>query len=366
MKKNIKLFKVFMPPKKMLLKSLSDVLYSGQISHGKVVDLFEQEFSNLIGVKNSVSFNSCTAALHAAMIIADIKYGDEVISTAMTAEPTNMAVLYSGAKLVWADVDINNGNIDPKSIESKITPNTKAIVVVHYSGIPVRLSEIRKIASDHNLFLIEDAAQAMMSKYDRKYIGNICGDNNFVVFSFQAIKHMNTGDGGMLCCSEKFVEHAKKIRWFGMDRSKKRIDDDIQRIGFKYNMNCIAAQIGREQLKYIVKNTDICKDNGCFFNKEFDKIGINRAKCEDIAQSSFWMYTIIVDDRDNLIKKLKTFGIESSIAHKRNDWHSLFKTSATFLPNLDVFYSKMLHIPCGSWVCAADREYILEIIKTGW
>ena len=135
----IPLFKVHLPPREVLMPKLEEVLYSGQIGEGEVVKQFESEFGRFIGNPNTLSFSSGTAALHTALILAGVRPGDEVISTPMTAEPTNMAVMHAGAKPVWADVDPDNGNIAADSIAEKIGPKTKAIVVVHYAGIPAAI-----------------------------------------------------------------------------------------------------------------------------------------------------------------------------------------------------------------------------------
>src|SRR5262245_49609303 len=130
----IPLFKVHLPPRERLMPQLEQVLYSGQIGEGDVVKQFEASFGRFVGNPNTLSFNSGTVARHTALILAGVRPGDEVISTPMTAEPTNMAVLHSGATLVWADVDAASGNLSPDSIAATITDRTKAIVVVHYAG----------------------------------------------------------------------------------------------------------------------------------------------------------------------------------------------------------------------------------------
>ena len=156
----VALHKVHLPPREVLMPRLEAVLYSGQIGEGEVVKKFEAEFGKYIGNPNALSFSSGTAALHTALILAGVKAGDEVISTAMTAEPTNMAVLHAGAKPVWADVDANNGNLLAESVAEKITPRTKAILLVHYGGIPASIRCIREAAQSRSIPVIEDAAHA--------------------------------------------------------------------------------------------------------------------------------------------------------------------------------------------------------------
>ena len=138
----VPLFKVYLAPEEHLMPRLRGVLYSGQISEGQCVYEFERRFGEFVGSPNMLSCYSGTAALHLALMLAGVSGGDEVISTAMTAEPTNMAIRHAGAKVVWADVDPHNGNLDPDSVADRITGKTKAIVVVHYGGIPASMAQL--------------------------------------------------------------------------------------------------------------------------------------------------------------------------------------------------------------------------------
>src|ERR1041385_9060320 len=153
----IPLFKVYLPPEEHLIPRLRDVLYSGQISEGRHVYDFERRFGEFAGSPNMLSCYSGTAALHLGLMLAGVQHGDEVISTAMTAEPTNMAIRHAGAKPIWADVDPLNGNLSPESIAEKIPPKTKAILVVHYAGVPASIRRIREISEKHGIPVVEDA-----------------------------------------------------------------------------------------------------------------------------------------------------------------------------------------------------------------
>ncbi len=199
---NIPLFKVFLPPRDALMPRLEQVLYSGQISEGEQVVEFERRFAEKVGSRpphsGVLSFQSGTAALHGALVLAGVQPGDEVISTPMTAEPTNMAILHAGAKIVWADVDPANGNLDAAALAAKITDRTRAVMAVHYGGIPVGIDAIRAALAPRDIPLVEDAAHALGARYAGKPVGT---HSEFVMFSLQAIKHMTTIDGGMLVCN---------------------------------------------------------------------------------------------------------------------------------------------------------------------
>ncbi len=361
----IPLFRVHLPPRERLRPALETVLYSGQIGEGEVVKRFETAFGQFIGNPNTLSFASGTVALHTALILAGVERGDEVITTPMTAEPTNMAVLHSGAKLVWADVDANTGNLDPESIAASITPRTKAIVVVHYAGVPAAIRRIREVAEAHRVPVIEDAAHALGARYDGKLIGN---HSEYVMFSFQAIKHLTTVDGGMLTCRRaEDLPTGRRVRWFGIDRAQPRTSVDVREVGYKYHMNNVTAAIGLVQLEVIDAVLRRHIENGVFYDQALrDVPGIELCTHEPAAEPSYWIYTVLSDRRDELARYLMDKGIECSQAHRRNDEHPVFAAAKRPLPGLDSFYRRMLHIPCGWWVSDADREYVVECLRRGW
>lgn len=358
------LVKVFLPPKQSLIPVLESVLYGGQIAEGQQVYEFEEKFREQFNLNNVLAFSSGTASLHAALTLAGVQPGDEVISTPMTAEPTNTSILYTGAKVVWADVDPASGNIDPVPIRNNITNKTKAIVVVHYAGYPVRLAEIRAIADEFNIALIEDCAHALGATYGGQSVGTI-GD--FGIFSFQAIKHMTTVDGGTLTFADtNHMIAAKKFRWFGMLKGVPRTEVDIQSVGYKYNMNNVTAAIGLVQLQNISKILDRHIANGHYYDSQFQGVtGIDFARCDKSAKPSYWLYTLLSDHSADIEKALNAAGIMASKLHRPNNLHSIFKSSNKPLPGLDDFYKRLLHIPCGWWVTDEDRERIVEIVKKG-
>ncbi len=354
-----------MSPRERLLPALERVLYSGQISEGAEVEAFEREFGSFIGHSQVLSFYSGTAALHTALILAGVKPGDEVISTPMTAEPTNLAILHAGGRIVWADVDPTNGNIDADSIAECITPRTKAILVVHYGGTPVALRRIRRIAEQHGVPVIEDAAHALGARYDGAPLGR---HSEYVMFSLQAIKHMTTVDGGMLAVRRsEDLAHGRRVRWFGMDRKAARTELDVREVGYKYHMNNVNAAIGSVQLEHIAPVIARHIANGRFFDQALRGIpGLELTRWDEAAEPSYWFYTVLAERRDDLARYLTERGIGNSLAHKRNDLHTVFAASRRELPGVDRFYARMLHIPCGWWISDEDRDTIVDTLKRGW
>ncbi|MGO4277670.1 dTDP-4-amino-4,6-dideoxygalactose transaminase [Cupriavidus sp. OV038] len=360
----IPIVKVAMPPKSALMPALETVLYSGMIAEGESVYQFEAEFNRRFGLKRSLAMSSGTGALHSALTLAGVGPGDEVISTPMTAEPTNTTILYTGAKVIWADVDPASGNMCPDSVRQCVTDKTKAILCVHYAGYPVRLAELRQIANERGIALIEDCAHALGASYQDQPIGTI-GD--YGIYSFQAIKHMTTVDGGMLTFQDDAqMEAAKKFRWFGMLKGVPRTEIDITSVGYKYNMSNVNATIGLVQLQNITPVLDRHTENGKYFDALFESIsGVDFARCDASAEPSYWLYTLLSDDSASLEKALNGAGISASKLHRPNNLHSIFAASRRDLPGLDTFYKRLLHIPCGWWVSDEDRARIVEVIRKG-
>lgn len=360
----IPLVKPYMPPKEKLMPRLESILYSGYISEGDAVYEFEDKFAKLIKNPYCVSVNSGTAALHIALLLIGVGKGDEVISTALTAEPTNTTIILTGAKTVFSDVDIETGLIDPISIESLINEKTKAIMVVHYAGMVCNMDSINAISEKYNIPVIEDAAHAFMSKYKGKFIGS---NSAYTCFSFQAIKHLTTVDGGFLCVkSEEEYNRAKKLRWFGLDKKASRLQNNITEAGYKYHMNNVNATIGLVQLECLEDNVKKYIENGKYYDEALkDVSGLSTIFYYNNTEPSYWLYTMKVKRRTDFIAKLAENEISASPLHLRNDRHMVFASERT-LPNLDVFYEEFVHIPCGWWLTEDNRRKIIEVIKKGW
>lgn len=359
------LIKTYIPPRENLIPKIEEVLYSGYIAQGEVVENFERKFEEFIGSGHTLSLNSGTAALHIALILAGVNEGDEVISTAMTAEPTNVAIKMVGAKVRWADVDYETGNIAPTSIENVINEKTKAIIVVDYAGTSVDVKSIQEISLKFNIPVIEDAAHALGTTFNGKKTGN---HFPFTVFSFQAIKHLTTIDGGALQIQDKeLYEKGKLIRWFGLDKKLSRLDNDIQIQGYKYHMNNVNATIGLVQLETIEELIEKYITIGKYLDLKLNGLpGLETVVHHPNSQSSYWLYTLKVDRRNEFIKMMTDNGFMASEIHKRNDRHTYLNDYPSEMPNLDKFYSKLVHIPCGWWVTIEDCDKMIELIKKGW
>lgn len=363
----IVLFHPHMP--KNAQKYVSETLATRWIGQGPKVDEFESNFKKIIGLDHDVlSVGSGTDALHLAYLLAGIKAGDEVLVPLFTCTATNLPLLYIGANIKFIDVDPCTLNISIPDLRSKVTTNTKAIVCVHYGGLPCDMTEIRQIADSVGAVVIEDAAHALGAKYNNVPIGNI---SEFTMYSFQAIKHLTTGDGGMLAIKDaSLLAKGKRLRWFGIDREDKQKgiwENDIVEIGYKYQMNDIAASIGLAGLEEFMTVLEYRRN--LYYRyvdnlKEFSDVKI----VDDFNSQKFhaaWLFTVLVKNRINLQGKLRARRIESGQTHYRNDRYSIFKCNAEF-PNMDMIDDEYLILPLHTKMSLSDVDYVCSVIKEGW
>jgi len=348
-----------------------DVLKSGWISEGKRVCEFERLFCSSFGQAHALALNSGTAALHLAILGAGIEPGDEVITTAQTFVATSMAILYAGGVPVFADITPGGPNIDHRDIETRITERTKAILPVHYGGYPCDMDEINTIASRHDVVVIEDAAHAMGAMYKKRSVGAL-GD--FAIFSFQAIKLITTGDGGMLVCrKESDHERAYRRRWFGIDRKNRRASEigqpewDIGEIGYKYHMNDIAASLGIAHLEEFPKKLDRRRGLNESYRGELGKVpGLRLLEEKPDRQSACWLFTMTVEKRQDFIRAMKSRGIEAAVWHQRIDSNAVFGGLRADLPNLEDFDRKQVSIPLRDTLTDENVDTILNAVQQGW
>ena len=360
------LFYPYVP--KSAWKAIKERLKTRWIGEGPIVKLFEKKFSQMfLYGKKCIAVGSGTDALHLAYILAGVKKGDEVITSVFTCTATNIPLLYIGAKIKFADIDPKTMNICPKSIKKLITKKTKAISVVHYGGVSCDMEEINKIAKKYNLKVIEDAAQALGGKYKNKKIGTI---SDFTTFSFQAIKHITTGDGGILVTkNQNLISKAKRLRWFGIDREKKQKgiwENDVTEVGYKYQMTDIGATIGYQSLfefnKIINHRKKIYKIY-CDILKKNKKIQCMTSN--NINEDAAWLFTIVLDKKDFLQKKLRKLNIETNQVHFRNDRYSIFKKyiGRSKFKVMDLLEKKYLVLPIHHKITLTNARRIANAIN---
>lgn len=360
----IPLFKVHTPDG--VAEAVASVWESGFVTEGEYSDKFERLFGEYVENENTSLVNSCTSALALTSRMCGVQPGDEVITTPMTCMATNEPFFNDGAKLVWADIDPTTGNICPQSVEKLITPKTKAIVGVHWAGQPFDIDSINDIASKHGVKVVEDAAHALGATYRGQPIGT---HSDYVCFSFQAIKHITTADGGAICSkTTEDDQRVKSLRWFGLNRKYQgsKWEQDITESGFKYHMNNTNSIIGILQMNHVHDIVNGHKRNYHYYNDNINNSRVTKMRVDPKSESSCWIYTVLVKDREDFMLHLAENGIASDPVHVRNDTYSVFKEFRRLdrdLPGAREFCSQHVNIPVGWWLSEEDRNHIVSVVN---
>ena len=375
------MFKVFMSEN--AAPEVAKVLNSGYIGQGEKVEQFESKLQDFFMKDYIVTLNSGTSGLHLALDLLKkssgkwpgLEDGDEVLATSLTCTASNFPILANNLNIKWVDVDPTTLKMDLDDLSRKISPKTKAIMLVHWGGYPNDLDRIKEIQNKcFELYgfkpaVIEDGAHSFGSKYKGKHIGN---HGNMTMYSLQAIKHITSIDGGLLLLPhQELYDRAKLLRWYGIDRNSNRKDfrceADIQEWGFKFHMNDVCATVGMENLKHAEEIVSRHQSNAKFYDEHLQNIpGLTTLNRHEGHESAFWIYSMLVEDRDGFYKHMKDCGIVVSQVHERNDKHTCVSDYKSSLPTLDRIIGKVVSIPVGWWVTDEDRQYIVDCIKKGW
>lgn len=352
------------------IAEVAKTLRSGWINTGKKERELREKAKSKWKFPYCVAVNNCTAALRACLAMLGVGPGDEVISTPFTFIATNTAILEQGAKPVFADIKYEDLNISPKSIEERITPRTKAIMIVHYGGNPCDLDEIRAIGTKHNLPIIEDSAHAMGSKYKGKYIG---ASGDIVCFSLQVVKIINSGDGGLIATSKKeYYEKLKKIIWYGIDRDEKKTNllDPLPEsfkgdtLGFKYNMNDIIATLASVGVDYFDQAAKKRAIIGEKYRKELSRCsGIKLMKYYDDRGPNYQIFPVHVENRTNFAKYLRKHNIRLNINNRRNDIYPIFGGFQNDLVITAQADKDVVLLPIHADLTEKQVDYIIEKVK---
>lgn len=364
----IRTWSTFIP--KDASKEVSKTLRSKWINTGKKEKELRDKAKSKFKFPNCVALNNGTAALRASLAVAGVGPGDEVVSTPYTFFATNTAILEQGAKPVFADIKYEDLNIDPKRIEEKITPRTKAIMVVHYGGNPVDLDEIRQIGKKHKIPVIEDAAHALGSKYKGKYIGE---KGEFVCFSLQVVKIVTCGDGGLISSSnDNYYEKLKKIVWYGIDREEKKTNllDPLppsfrgDTLGFKYNMNDIVATLACVGINHFEEAEAKRRIIGERYRKELaDCPKIKLMKYYEDRTPNYQIFPIHVEQRMEFAKKLRKKKIMVNINNRRNDIYPMFGGLQKDLTMTNRSDNDVVLLPLHADLTDGEVTYIIKSVR---
>ena len=344
------------------IKEVEAVLRSGFIAQGPKVAEFEEKFAEYIGTRHAIATSSGTTALHVALLCAGIGKGDEVITTPFSFAATANSVLYAGGKPVFVDIDPKTYNINPEKIEEAITNKTKAIMPVHLYGQPADMDQICKIAEDHDLKVIEDAAQAHGAIYHGKKVGSI-GD--MACFSFYPTKNITTGEGGIITTDDDaFDKDARAIRAHGESERYEHVT-----LGYNFRMTDIAAAIGVVQLKRLEEFNEKRIENAEYLTEHINSIeGIEPPYVAENIRHVFHQYTVRVADgkRDELKEFLNNEGVGTGVHYPRTIYKQKLYEDLGYTancPEAEKAAAEVLSLPVNPSLSAEDFGKIISVLQ---
>ena len=344
------------------IKEVEAVLRSGFIAQGPKVAEFEEKFAEYIGTRHAIATSSGTTALHVALLCAGIGKGDEVITTPFSFAATANSVLYAGGKPVFVDIDPKTYNINPEKIEEAVTDKTKAIMPVHLYGQPADMDQICRIAEDHDLKVIEDAAQAHGAIYHGRKVGSI-GD--MACFSFYPTKNITTGEGGIITTDDDaFDKDARAIRAHGESERYEHVT-----LGYNFRMTDIAAAIGVVQIKRLEEFNEKRIENAEYLTEHINSIeGIEPPYVAENVRHVFHQYTVRVADgkRDELKEFLNSEGVGTGVHYPRTIYKQKLYEDLGYTadcPEAEKAAAEVLSLPVNPTLTAEDFGKIVSVLQ---
>ena len=360
-------------------REVEDTLNSGWLTTGPKTQKFEEAFKDYIGCRYAVALNSCTAGLNLALTVQNFAEGDEVITTPMTFPATTNVILLQRLKPVFADIEPGTLTIDPRKIEAKITPRTRAIIPVHFAGHPCDMTPIQELADRHKLVIIEDAAHALESGYKGKKIGNL---GNATAFSFYANKNITTGEGGMLVTNDDaLAETIRIMRLQGISRDAwKRYGKsgfshwEHTLAGHKCNMSDLNASLGIHQIKKVERFMTLRKKYVSMYDRAFaDVAELETLAVRDYATHAHHLYVIslhlerLTIDRDGFLDAIQSTGIGVALhyvaLHLQPYYVKNFNTKPQDFPIASNYSERVITLPLYPKMSSADVERVIETVK---
>ncbi|RMH56168.1 MAG: DegT/DnrJ/EryC1/StrS family aminotransferase [Candidatus Hydrogenedentota bacterium] len=351
------------------IEAVAEVLRSGWLGSGPKTEAFEEAFARFIGVKHAVAVNSATAALHLALKTAEVE-GGEVITTPMTFISTNHAILYNNATPVFCDIEPETLNIDVSKVESLINDRTRAILVVHFGGYAVDMEPLLALAQRYKLKVIEDAAHGCGGEYRSRRLGSI---GNFGCFSFHAVKNLSCGDGGMITTNDaNAARRLRSLRWMGISRdtwgrsqnTRYNWEYRVEELGFKYQMNDIAAAIGLVQLSRLQEKNRRREEITRLFSERLqgiEELGLPVRK-DYMTRPAYHNYVIRTKRRDELSEFLKGKGIATSVHYFPNNLYPIYRHFEAPTPVCHRIWKTLLTIPLFPDLKDSEVDYIVSSI----
>lgn len=356
------------------IDAVSEVLRSGWLGLGPKTAQFEAAFAAYTGSRFAVALNSGTAALHLALDVLGIGPGDEVIVPTITFISTVHAIRYVGATPVFADIEANSMNVCPADIAGKITPRTKAILVVHLGGHPCDMEAIHALARQHGLHVVEDAAHACGAAYKGKRIGSV---SDITCFSFHAVKNLTSGEGGAITCNSEWMDRKlREKRWVGISRdtwirsSNEKVyawQYFVHEVGYKYHMNDLQAAIGLVQLGKLPQLNGRRQEIAQRYTRELSGLDWLQLPAEPAYGTSSWhLYQVRLADgqlRERLISHLQEVNIATGVHYYPCHLHPCYIHLKAVVPRSLEVWKTILTLPIHPNITEADQDRIIARIK---
>jgi perosamine synthetase len=360
------------------IEAVVEVLRSDWLTTGPKVAEFEEAFATRVGAAHAVSFSSGTAALHAAAFAAGLKPGDEAITTPLTFAATANCVLYQGATPVFSDVAVDTLNLDPEQLEKKISPKTRALLPVDYAGHPPDLAPILEIAQRHRLIVIEDACHALGAEYRGRRVGGIA---DMTVFSFHPVKHITTGEGGMVATNNpQFAETLRRFRNHGISSDARQRQSagqwhyEMVLLGFNYRLPDIVCALGIQQLKKLDANLTRRREIAARYEDAFREIpGVVPPAVRPEVNPAWHLYPIrlnlekLTADSGEVFRALRAENIGVNVhyipVHLHPYYRERFGYKGGEFPVAENAYERLISLPMFQGMCSQDVEDVIESVK---
>jgi perosamine synthetase len=360
------------------IQAVVDVLRSDWLTTGPKVAEFEEAFASWVAAKYAVSFSSGTAALHGAAFAAGLKPGDEAITSPMTFAATANCVLYQGATPVFADVSPDTLNLDPEDCARKITPRTKAILPVDYAGHPAELDVFAALAEKHGLVVIEDACHALGAQYRGRRVGSI---SHMSVFSFHPVKHLTTGEGGMVTTDDSLLaETLRRFRNHGISSDARQRQQDgewfyeMVLLGFNYRLTDIACALGIQQLEKLESNLARRRDIATRYNLALAEIpGVIAPKVREDVNPAWHLYPICLrlenlgDGRAQVFRALRAENIGVNVHYVPVYRHPYYRDRFGYKPEAypvaEDAYERFLSLPMFHGMSDQDVDDVIRAVS---
>lgn len=359
------------------IHAVVEVLRSDWLTTGPKVGEFEEAFAERVGAKHAVSFSSGTAALHGAAFAAGLSSGDEAITTPLTFAATANCVLYQGAVPIFADVNRDTLNIDPEHVERRITPKTKAILPVDYAGTPADLDAIRALAERNGLIVIEDACHALGAEYRGRAVGSI---SDMTVFSFHPVKHITTGEGGMVATNNsKFAETLRRFRNHGISSDARQRQTagqwqyEMVLLGFNYRLPDLVCALGLQQLSRLDSNLTRRREIANRYSAAFREMrGIVPPAATDEMNPAWHLYPIrlrpeeLSSDRAEVFRALRAENVGVNVHYIPVHLHPYYRDRFAYkggeFPIAEDAYSRLISLPMFHGMTDQDVEDVVSAV----